>query len=486
MPFEYQYSVEVTGTTVAGTIDTPDNPGGRYGPVQLPGATHDLHRKTIEVLRLWLNRWTALTRVNKQGEYEHFLRGIVPNTFEVLGRHLYETVFFSNIERGFLAGRDAAREKSATLRVLLMFGRDAEDLAQLPWELLYAKEDYFMAAEHRLVLSRSLVLEQAMIPSLSRKPPLTVHFLVTLPDTDDYRDQRARLLQALTQPAEYNTSIESDVLDHWDQEKAAERLRTPPYPQVVHVIGVCRQVWSSGGEAGTEIYLHDGTRPRWRSGQVLVNLFSQNRGLDKEDRVRLVVLHLCEPSPLDFEVSFERLAPALIHQGIPAVIAMQYPLGGGAAARFIKKLYEGLASGQSIEEAVQGARSDLYTTFEEDRLFGSPVLYMQSIDSQLLPRLTGSAAGADVGPSAVLTPPVPPRSTLDFLLRKLAGLSEPPELRDEAEHILRDGDWPPRLSDVEKHVTRLYRDYVYDKDLARVFAALVMAVKEEMNRSDLF
>jgi CHAT domain len=253
---------------------------------------------------------------------------------------------------------------------------------------------------------------------------------------------------------------------------------------VVHIIGVCRRVRVQNQEI-MEIYLDDGVSARWQSPGVLVNLFSGNEELATADQVRLVVLHLCEPSPLDFEVTFERLAPALVRKGIPAVVAMQYPLSGNAAGRFIKKLYEGLAEGRSIEEAVQAARSDLFVKFEEDRLFGSPVLYMQSVDSQLLPLPTGSPAGADAGPSSVSAAQAPPRSTLDWLLQQLTAMDEPPAPRNEAAQILQElGDWPPLLSEVERRLARQVRDYAYRPDLAGVFSALVKVVQQEMSQRD--
>jgi hypothetical protein len=486
MRFEYQYSVEVTDNEVTGWLDTPAHDKQKYGPEPFPSDERVLRRKTIEVLRSWLNRWTALTRASKQVKYEQDQHFIVRETFAVLGQHLYETIFFGKVEDGFKDGREAAIEKSATLRVLLRFDSSADELAQLPWELLFANDD-FLAAQNKLVLSRSLSSEKGMSKEkISRDPPLVVQFLVTVPDTDAYRDQRDRLIAALKQPTKYSTSIRSDVLEEWDQDEAARVLRRPPYPQVVHVIGVCKRNRSQDQE-GMQIYLDDGGGPRWRSGNVLVNLFNQNRELAPEDRVRLVVLHLCEPSPLDFEATFERLAPALVRQGIPAVIAMQYPLSKEAEGRFVRKLYEGLAERQSIEEAVQGARNDLFTTFEEDRLFGSPVLYMQSVDSQLLAPAAGGEAGANAGPSNFLAPPAPTLSTLDLLLQKLGSLGESQQLRDEAEEILRESpDWPPRLSKVKRRVSGLMRDYTYRPEIAEIFSALVTAIEEEMSRRDFF
>jgi hypothetical protein len=484
MGYEYQYSVEVTDTGVTGWLETPESDLQKFGSEDFPSNERALRRKTIEVLRSWLNRWTALTRASQEGNYEQHL--IVRDTFEVLGQHLYATIFFGKVEDGFKEARQAAIDKSATLRVLLRFDTAADDLAQLPWELLFANDD-FLAAENKLVLSRSLSSEKGMSKEkISQDPPLVVQFLVTVPETEAYRQQREKLIAALRQPTKYSTSIRSEVLESWNQDEAISVLGRPPYPQVVHIIGVCRRTRSPVRE-GMEIYLDDGAGPQWRSGEVLVNLFSRNWDLAPEYRVRLVVLHLCEPSPLDFEATFEGLAPALVRQGIPAVIAMQYPLSEQAEGRFVRKLYEGLAERKSIEEAVQGARYDLFTTFEEDRLFGSPVLYMQSVDSQLLAPAAGGEAGANAGPSSFLAPPAITRLTLELLLQKLNALGEPPGPRDAVEAILRDPpEWPPQLSKVKRRVSGLVRDYAYQPEIARILAALVNAVQEEMSRRDFF
>jgi CHAT domain len=473
----YQYRVEVTRQGITGRLTTPA--GER--PFETEPIVYDdeqrLRRATIDVLRSWLNRWTALTRMSEQAEYAHLT---VRNTFTVLGGHLYATIFRGEVQRGLLAARAAAREGRAVLRVLLAFQSATDDLVQLPWELLH-HDGEFLANEHRLVLARNLLQDPKPFQTIPT-PPLEVAFLVTVPDTDAYRDQRGELLQALQEPAEYSASISATVLDHWNEDEASKLLTTKPYPQVVHIIGVCRQVRD---EDRLEIYVDDGETVDWRGPQVVTNLFSSNEELPPSDQVRLVVLQLCEPSPLDFEVTFERLAPALIRMGIPAVLAMQYPLNAQAAGRFVKKLYEALGQGRSIDEAVQRARADLFAHFEQERLLGSPVLYMQSVDSRLLPVSSGSPAGADAGPSSVSAANAPPRSSLDWLLEQLAGTDAPLELRDEAARILRElSDWPPQLSEVERRVARQAREYAYRRDLAGVFFALGKAIQQQMSRRD--
>ena len=72
--------VEVTDNEVTGWLETPDTDKQKYGREPFLSGERVLRRRTIEVLRSWLNRWTALTRASEQGKYEHF---IVGDTFAV-------------------------------------------------------------------------------------------------------------------------------------------------------------------------------------------------------------------------------------------------------------------------------------------------------------------------------------------------------------------------------------------------------------------
>jgi len=481
MLVDFEYQVKVTANEITGRLIKPQT--REEWPAVSEETVNDAARRlrldSIDVLRAWLNRWTALTRMS---QYEHLT---VRNTFMVLGRHMYAAVFPGEVGQRLLDARRTAREAKSTLRLMLSF-EEAEDLAHLPWELLHDGEQ-FLASELRLVLSRSLPLGRR--PLLPPEPPLVVQFLNTVPETEEYKEERDQLLASLPREGwleeypDYSSRITYRRLDDWTEEEAVRRLATKPLPQIVHIVGVCRRARDRTQEM--EIYLDDGAGPDWQSAQILVNLFSGNDFLPDEDQVRLVVLHLCEPSPLDFEVTFERLAPELIRRGVPAVLAMQYPVSGQAAGRFVKRLYESLAGAGSIEEAVQRARTDLFTRFDRDRLFGSPVLYMQTVDSQLLKLPTGSPAGADAGPSSVSATKRPPSSTLDWMLQQLAELDEPATLRQEAEHILRrPADWPERLSEVERRLSRQVRDYAYRPDLARTFSSLVKAVQDLMGEHD--
>ena len=475
---DYEYHIEVTkGDTiqVLGVLKTPARDDGRYGPERI--TLDPLRSATIEVLGSWLNRWTAVRETG-------YSTMSVPKTREVLGQHLYNLLIQGAVEKGLTEARQAAEAAGEPLRVLLGFDGAADEVAQYPWELLYqpgpGDSGDFLARTGSLVLSRRLLWERGVFRTTPKEPPLVVYFVVAVPRTKAYRSQRKELLGSLKQAEEYTTSIDPKILDHWDPDEIRRRLATDPYPHIVHVVGVCHRRWDRG-EIRLELCVDDGAGgERWVDTDALLRLFDDDGQLDPEDRPRLVVLHLCEASPLDFEVTFERLAPKLIQKRIPAVLAMQYPVAGAAAQRFVGHLYDKLANRKSIEEAVRDARIALFDHFVEDRLFGSPVLYMQSVDSELLPMKTGTPAGADAGPGSVSATGPPTSSRQGFLLRVLEDQHPPGDLLAEVRQFILDTDWPKGWTDVERLLTQQVRELASEPALVKLFAALVEAVQRKV------
>lgn len=100
-----------------------------------------------------------------------------------------------------------------------------------------------------------------------------------------------------------------------------------------HAYGVI-EVGAHGSAEG--IMLADGmTEPRWWADVL--------RG----HRVRLVVLMACES---------DLVGDALVRAGMPAVVSVQRKIPDRDAVLFVTALYEGLADGATVEEAVARAR----------------------------------------------------------------------------------------------------------------------------------
>src|SRR5262249_19059781 len=98
--------------------------------------------------------------------------------------------------------------------------------------------------------------------------------------------------------------------------------------------------------------------------------------------LRLVVLNACEGGRSGAEDPFAGTAQSLAQQGIPAVIAMQRPVGDAAAVVFARELYGALAVGYPVDAAVSEARRILYVQGYKDD-WATVALYTRADDGQL-------------------------------------------------------------------------------------------------------
>src|SRR3954447_6106468 len=99
--------------------------------------------------------------------------------------------------------------------------------------------------------------------------------------------------------------------------------------------------------------------------------------------VRLAVLGGCETGRRDGVNVWSGIAPALIKQQIPAVLANQLPIKDACAIAFSKHFYGALVGGLPIERAVAAGRIAAYNADKDGRDWGVPVLYMRDADGQL-------------------------------------------------------------------------------------------------------
>jgi len=105
-----------------------------------------------------------------------------------------------------------------------------------------------------------------------------------------------------------------------------------------------------------ELLLRDSSTQRTQplSAERLANKLS-GRG------IQLVVLSACNTSTGDFTKSFSVIAQTLVENGVPAVVAYQFPVTNSAAATFAKGLYSGLLRTGDIDIAVTDGRQMLWS-----------------------------------------------------------------------------------------------------------------------------
>ncbi len=98
--------------------------------------------------------------------------------------------------------------------------------------------------------------------------------------------------------------------------------------------------------------------------------------------LRLVVLNACEGARSARDDPFGGVAQALVRQGIPAVIAMQFEISDPAALVFSQSFYQAIADDLPIDVAMVEARRAMFAHGNEVE-WATPVLYLRSPDGRV-------------------------------------------------------------------------------------------------------
>ncbi|HYY56517.1 MAG TPA: CHASE2 domain-containing protein, partial [Pyrinomonadaceae bacterium] len=98
--------------------------------------------------------------------------------------------------------------------------------------------------------------------------------------------------------------------------------------------------------------------------------------------LKLIVLNSCQGAEVSSTEPLAGMAPQLVLRGIPAVIAMQYPISDDAALLFAREFYLKLCKGWSrgqVDAAISHARNRIHMDIGDEPLaFATPALFMRS------------------------------------------------------------------------------------------------------------
>ncbi len=272
---------------------------------------------------------------------------------------------------------------------------DTPDLAALPWEYAYVAAaevpdgrkgpEGFLALDPRISLVRHEIVEG---PATAITPMLAddIRLVALLSEVDDpafpaldLATEELNLRQALDGVG----GIDARILRPGTRDQLEEVLTGDA--SVFHFAGHGEMEREMGVEPGTIegrgrlILSGDERRP--------VPLDAANLALELGSRgVRLAVLSACEAAGRDPETPWSGVASALFHQGIPAVVGMQYTVRDRNAIAFSRRFYRALGAGRSIDTAVSDGRLGIFNRGGGgDRDWGVPVLYLREGPSVLFP-----------------------------------------------------------------------------------------------------
>ncbi|MFE2887820.1 CHAT domain-containing protein [Streptomyces sp. NPDC059272] len=302
-----------------------------------------------------------------------------------LGRRLHEFLLGGKSRPLLAAARHRAARDDRPLRIVLRV-RPAE-LARLPWEFLYdPDEDSYVCQTTPLVRRPEVSVPER---PLTVRPPLRVLCMAARPDDQEplaVRAEQEWLGRALSELRRQGLiHVEWTAGPTWRDLRTA--LRGGPW-HAFHFIG--HGGFDPAGAEGTLALGDDDGGTYHLGAEDLAMLLSRHTSL------RLVVLNACETGRSADRDPFSSVAGALMRKGLPAAVAMQYPISNDAAVEFSRTFYESLAHRRPVDEAVTEARQTIRLARRGTLEWVTPVLFMRSLDGRLFDLTEAGTPVADV------------------------------------------------------------------------------------------
>lgn len=290
---------------------------------------------------------------------------------EAFGGQLFQAAFSARIRECLGRSLFAAEGSGAGLRIRL---RLPPALANIPWEYLYDREYGFIGLSPETALVRYVEMPAPVRP-FPISPPLRILAMISAPSDvpwlqgDQEWDNLNEALSALVRRG----MVEAERLETGTLSALQRPLRLREY-HVLHFVGHGR--YDEAAQDGALALEGADRRTRLVTGRDLGLMIRGYRTL------RLVVLNACEGARSARDDPLGGVAQALVRQGIPAVIAMQFEISDPAALVFSRSLYEAIADGFPVDVAMAEARRAMFAEGHEVE-WATPVLYLRSPDGHI-------------------------------------------------------------------------------------------------------
>jgi len=322
--------------------------------------------------------------------------GQLPGTPEELGRWLHQALLGGSVGEAWARHLGTLDDQHGRgLRLRLAFDPSTltdSALAALPWELLYQdRARGFTARNRRTPLVRYLDVEQpTVLPPV--QPPLRI-LGVTASPADAPPLQIAKEEARLRRVWEAPGRTELELVRRPTLEQLRELLLRGGF-HVFHFMGHGAFTEPPEGAPQAALLFEDQER---RAARVPASLLANAlRGLED---LRLVVLNACDSGRFPRRRGadpYSGVAAALVLAGVPAVVAMQFPISDRAAIAFGGGLFQALAAGDPIDAAVTEGRIAIMLDDPGSLEWATPVLFSRLASGTIL----GSFGNRD-GPPAL-------------------------------------------------------------------------------------
>lgn len=295
-------------------------------------------------------------------------------TVQDFGRALFDALLVGEVRARYDVSQERARSQDKGLRFKLR--ANTPEMAALPWEFLYdpRRADYVCLSNDTPIV-RYLELPHPIQP-LTVSLPLRILGMVASPS--NMGNLNVDLEKQRVEEALYYLQDAGLVKLTWLQGQTwrdlQQAMRRGKW-HVFHFIGhgsfdatVDEGLVMLCGEDGEAQSMH-----ATELGRLLAN----------HPSLRLALLNACESARGSTRDLFSSTASLLVQRGIPAVLAMQYPITDRAAIELARTLYESLVDGLPVDAAVVESRVAISLAVHNTVEWGTPVLYMRSPDGIL-------------------------------------------------------------------------------------------------------
>jgi len=291
------------------------------------------------------------------------------------GQALFDALLVGEVRSCYNVSQGKAREQGKGLRLKLRI--QAPELAALPWEFMYDPRQ----GGHHLCLSRyTLLVRYLEVPQpvspLNVTTPLRILGMAVSPSDLDQLDlaREQQRMEKAVQELEAKGLVRLTWLAGQTWRDLHQAMQEGPW-HVFHFIG--HGWFDRKDEEGFVVLADESANAHHLSATELGLLLADHRSL------QLVLLNACEGARGDEHDVFSSTAAILVRLGIPAVLAMQYPITDEAAIEFAGSFYRTLANGDPVEAAVSEARKAVSLGVKGTVEWGIPVLHMRSLDGTL-------------------------------------------------------------------------------------------------------
>lgn len=310
-----------------------------------------------------------------------------PLDLRQFGERLFNAAFARDVGACLLLSLAEVRKTDVGLRIRLRLDPDVPELAELPWEYLYAPQlDGFLALSDRVALVR-YVQQLQPPPTLTATPPLVLLVLAPQPNNVPRLkiEEEWNSLQRALAGLQGQGWLRVERLPAPTPEALLDRLRGDGV-HLLHFMG--HGYFDAGTQTGGVVLEDAAGRAAFVPAAQLGTIVCDHESL------RLVFLNACEGARGDGDNAFAGVAQQLVIQGVPAVLAMQFPVSDTASLTLTQKFYEALASGEALDAALTWARKAVSLVGPAERPpaeWGTPVLFSRSPDNRLLTLPAGDA-----------------------------------------------------------------------------------------------